>query len=176
LNFENVVFPDSIGFRCKKCGVCCRLQPPDVNLAEQKLIEAKGFSGFLDRADETGIMWIRRKKDGSCFFLKPNNECAIYDVRPAICRLEPFTIMDYDYERNRIELELNFPVACGCEGVSDGDCLPVKVIGRAAQVIVQKILALTAKDMGLSINDKRVASETRARILRRRIALADLSV
>lgn len=152
------------------------MQPPDVNVAERKLIEAKGFTGFLDRADEAGIRWIRRKKDGSCFFLKKNNECAIYDMRPAICRLEPFTIMDYDYERNRIELELNFPSACGCEGVFDGDALPVEVIGRAAQTIIKKILALTARDMGLLVSDKRVASGARARILRRRIELANLSV
>ena len=176
MNFENVVFPDSVGFRCRNCGVCCRVQPPDVNVAEQKLIEAKGFTGFLDRADEAGIRWIRRKKDGSCFFLKKNDECAIYDVRPAICRLEPFTLMDYDYERNKIELELNFPAACGCEGIFDGDALPVEVIGRAAQAVVQKILALTAKDMGLLETDKRVVSEARARILRRRIALSNLSV
>lgn len=84
--------------------------------------------------------------------------------------------MDYDYERNRIELELNFPVACSCEGVSDGDALPLEVIGKAAQAIVQKILALTAKDLRLPVTDKRVAAETRARILRRRIALADLTV
>ena len=146
-----------------------------MNIAEQKQIEAKGFTGFLASPDETGLMWIRRKKDGNCFFLK-NNACAVYDVRPAICRLEPFTIMDYDYERNRIELELNFPVACSCEGVSDGDALPLEVIGKAAQVIVQKILALTAKDLRLPETDKRVAAETRARILRRRIALADLTV
>lgn len=176
MNFENVDFPDSVGFRCKNCGACCRVQPPDVNVAEQKQIEAKGFTDFLGRSDEAGIMWVRRKKDGSCFFLAKNNKCAIYSVRPAICRLEPFTIMDYNYERNRIKLELNFPASCGCEGVSDGSVLPVEVIGRAAQAIIKKILALTAKDMGLSETDTRVASEVRARILRRRITLADLSV
>ena len=75
------------------------MQPPDVNTAEQKQIEAKGFTDFLDRPDKTGIAWIRRKKDGSCFFLTKNNKCAIYEVRPAVCRLEPFTITDYDYEK-----------------------------------------------------------------------------
>lgn len=152
------------------------MQPPDVDPSEQKQIEAKGFRGFLESPDEAGLRWIRRKKDGSCFFLK-ENKCEIYDVRPSICRLEPFTIMDYDYERNRIELELNFPASCGCIGVSeDGGVLPVEVIAKAAQVIVKKILALTARDMDLSVSDKRVASEARARILRRTVELADLSV
>ena len=152
------------------------MQPPDVNAAEKKQIEAKGFSDFLDRCDETEIMWIRRKKDGGCFFLTEKNLCAIYDVRPSICRLEPFTIKDYDYLKNRVELELDFPFVCGCEGVNDGETLPVEVIGKAAQMIVRKILVLTAKDLRLPVTDKRVASETRARILRRGIDMANLSV
>ena len=174
LIFENVVFPGSVGFKCQNCGGCCRVQPPDVDISERKLIEAKGFTGFLDRHSETGAMWVRRKKDGSCFFLLKNNKCAIYDVRPAICRLEPFTIMDYDFERNRIELELNFPAACGCDGVCEGESLSVEVIGKAAQAIVRKILALTARDLGLHESDRRVGLETRARILRRNVELADL--
>jgi len=152
------------------------LQPPDVSKIEQKQIEAKGFSGFLDRKDETGIRWIRRQKNGSCFFLTKDNKCAIYSVRPAICRLDPFTIVDYDYERNRIEVALNFPSSCSCEGVSDEGVLPMEEIGKAAQVIVRKILALTAKDLGQPPTDPRVACETRSRILRRAAALADLSV
>jgi Fe-S-cluster containining protein len=176
LNFQNVVFPDSVGFQCKKCGVCCRTQPPDVSVSEQKLIKAQGVADFLDSPDERGIRWIRRKKDGGCFFLGPDNRCVIYSVRPAICRLEPFTIVDYDYEKNRITLELNFPSSCSCEGVSDGTALPVEVIGKAAQVMLQKILELTAKDLGLSVLDKRVACEARSRILRSRMEMADLSI
>jgi len=133
------------------CGGCCRVQPPDVDLSERKQIEAKGFSSFLDRRGEEGVMWIRRKKDGSCFFLMENNRCRIYDVRPAICRLEPFTVVDYDFERNRIELDLNFPAACGCEGVFDDESLPLEAIGRAAQAIVQKILALTQETLAYRV-------------------------
>ena len=152
------------------------MQPPDVSAAEQKQIEAKGFRDFLDHSDEKGIMWIRRKEDGSCLFLTKDKKCAVYSARPAICRMEPFTIKDYDYERNRIELELNFPFACGCEGVFEGEKLPLEVIGKAAQLMVQKILAATAKDLRLPVTDKRVASEARARILRINMEKADLSV
>ena len=108
------------------------MQPPDVSKAEQKLIEVKGFKDFLERPDETWIDWIRRKKDDSCFFLKNNNKCAIYDVRPAICRLEPFTIVDYDYENNRIELELNFPFSSCCVGIYNEETLPV---GTTEQIL-----------------------------------------
>lgn len=171
-----MVFPDSVDFQCRNCGACCRLQPPDVTLAEQKQIEAKGFRDFLDCSDEKGILWIRRKQDGSCHFLTKDNKCAVYSVRPAICRMEPFTIKDYDYERNRIELELNFPFVCVCEGVCEGEKLPLEVIGNAAQAMIQKILVATAKDLKLPVTDKRVASEARARILRIYVQKADIIV
>ena len=176
LKFENVVFPDSVGFMCINCGDCCKVQPPDVDSTEQDEIKAKGFRDFLEKPDETGTRWIRRKKDGSCFFLGEDNLCAIYSVRPATCRLEPFTIVDFDFERNRIELELNFPAACGCQGVCEGETLPMEAIGKAAQAVVKKIMALTGKDLGLPITDRKVASEARSRILRTRIELGDLQI
>jgi Uncharacterised protein family (UPF0153). len=153
------------------------MQPPDVNKAERKKIEAKGFRDFLERPDESGIAWIRRKKDDSCFFLTKKNKCAIYEVRPAVCMLEPFTIVDFDYDENRIELELNFPFSTCCMGVCEEDePLPLEEIGKAAQTLVAKILALTAKDLNLPITDKRVKSETRSRLLRRNIEAADLQL
>jgi Fe-S-cluster containining protein len=150
------------------------VQPPDASVSEQEQIKAKGFSDFMDNPDEAEIEWIRKGKDNGCFFLDKDNRCMIYSVRPAICRLEPFTIADYDYEKDTIELELNFPAACGCVGVFEGETLPVEVIGRAAQTVVQKILALTAEDLGLPITHQKVASETRSRILRRNVEMADL--
>jgi Fe-S-cluster containining protein len=154
------------------------MQPPDANKTEQKQIAARGFKDFLEKPDETGIMWIRRKQDDSCFFLTKNNKCAIYEVRPAVCRLEPFTIIDYDYENNRIELELNFPFSSCCVGASENpkEELPLEDIAKAAQVLVQKILALTAKDLELPIADKRVHAETRSRLLRRVVEMADLQL
>ena len=153
------------------------MQPPDVNKAEQKQIEAKGHKDFLERPDGTGINWIRRKKDNSCHFLTKNNQCTIYAVRPAVCKLEPFTIADYDYEKNKIELELNFPFSNCCPGVcACNETMPVKEVARAAQILVQKILALTAKDLELQVTDKRVHSETRSRLLRRKIEAANLQL
>jgi Fe-S-cluster containining protein len=147
-----------------------------VNAAERKRIESKGFKDFVDFSDEKRIMWIRRKQDGSCFFLTKENKCAVYSLRPAICRLEPFTIKDFDYEKNQIELELNFPSACACEGVFEGQKVPYEVIAKAAQMVVQKILLVTSKDLNLPVTDKKVASEARARILRIGVEKADLSV
>lgn len=166
MNFENVTFPDSVGFRCRKCGLCCREQPADLNEKEQQQIEAKGFTGFsVDRAaDGLEGLFIRRKKDGSCFFLTKDNECRIYDIRPAGCRIQPFTITDWDYEKNTIELDL--PAECRCKGILvEGGTLPIDEMGRAAQTLVQSMLEITAKALGLPITDKRVASKMRMLII-----------
>ena len=152
------------------------MQPPDVSKTEQKRIEARGFTDFLSSPDKNGIRWILRKKDDSCYFLTKDNKCDIYPVRPQVCRMEPFTIMDYDYENNKIEVDLNFPFACYCIGTIDETTVPVEEIGRAAQILVQKLLALTANDLGLSLNDKKVYAETRSRLLRRRVEMADLQL
>ena len=152
------------------------MQPPDVNRSEQKAIEAKGFKNFSGPPDETGLSWVRRKKDGACFFLDKNDQCAIYSVHPAICKIEPFTIVDYDCEEECIELELNFPFSSCCPGVGEKGTLPLDEIGKAARIIVKKILDLTAKDLGLPITDKRVHVETRSRLLRRNVEAADLQL
>jgi Fe-S-cluster containining protein len=152
------------------------MQPPDVDENERKDIETKGFKDFLAPPDQTGIMWIRRKKDDSCFFLTKDNKCAIYEVRPSACRIEPFTIMDYDYQNNQIELQLNFPFSLCCIGVSKEETLNPEEITKASQILVQKILALTAKDLDLPVTDKRVHAETRSRLLRRVVEMADLQL
>lgn len=162
MKFENVTFPDSVGFRCRKCGLCCREQPADLSEKEQQQIEAKGFTGFSVDTAADGLegLFIRRKKDGSCFFLTKDNECRIYDIRPACCRIQPFTITDWDYEKNTIELDL--PAECRCKGIFvEGGTLPIDEIGRAAQTLVQSMLEIIAKSLGLPTTDKRVASKMR---------------
>ena len=150
---------------------------PTLDKVEQKQIEAKGFRDFFDRPDEAGIVWIRRKVDGGCFFLTKDNKCAIYNVRPTVCRLEPFTVVDYDYQKNRIAVELDFPFSSCCTGTCDEkENLRLEEIGKAAQTVVKKILELTAKDMKLPVTDKRVHPETRSRLLRRQVELADLQL
>jgi len=98
-------------------------------------------------------------------------QCETYNLQDGTLHYQ-----DYDYQRNRIELELNFPFSCGCEGVFEGEKLPLEVIAKAAQTMMQKILGATANDLKLPVTDKRVASEARARILRIGVQKADIQV
>jgi Fe-S-cluster containining protein len=152
------------------------MQPPDVDLIEQKRIEDKGFKDFLEPLDEAGICWICRKEDDSCYFLTKDNKCQIYPIRPAVCKLEPFTIIDYDYENNIVELAPNFPFSECCPGFTDDGKVNRDELVKAVQVLIVKILELTAEDLKLSISDKRVYAEMRSRLLRRSVEAADLHI
>jgi Fe-S-cluster containining protein len=152
------------------------MQPPDVDQIEKEAIEAQGHKNFLDPPDHAGLRWIKTKKDGTCHFLGKDNQCLIYSVRPAACKIEPYTIADYDYEKNQIELELNFPFSCCCPGVCEEKTNPSSETADAARVLVQKILILTAQDLELPMRDRRVHAEARSRLLRRGVEAADLHV
>ncbi|MCL5876227.1 MAG: YkgJ family cysteine cluster protein [Candidatus Bathyarchaeota archaeon] len=151
------------------------MQPPDVDEFERKRIEAKGFKDFYE-TDENGLNWIKHTKNGSCMFLTDAKTCQIHAVRPAVCKLEPFTIVDYDYEHNMVELALNFPFSSCCTGVDAARTFPKDEITKATQILVGKIVALTAQDLELPETDKRVLAETRSRLLRRWVEMANLEL
>jgi Fe-S-cluster containining protein len=163
LKVENVDFPDGIAFKCKQCGSCCRFIPGDVNAEEKRLIEAKGFVGFLGAPDSTGRTLIRRKKDGSCFFLTGKNKCAIYDVRPMICRIGPFQVKDWDYKNNVITVETRLDLAC--PGIHAGSEPASQDAVKAAQGYVREMVELTAKVEKLPITAEEVASIARKHII-----------
>ena len=161
----NVEFPDGIGFQCVSCGSCCKAHPSDVNAQEQKKIEAKGFTDFLEGSEGDVTRRIRAKNDNSCFFLSKDNRCAIYDARPAACKLEPLMITDYDYENNKIKLDINPAALCdpsrSCKGLSPGGKMPEEDMGEAAQTTIQEALESFSRQKGLPVTSKEVASLTR---------------
>jgi Fe-S-cluster containining protein len=161
LNFENVIFPDSVGFRCVNCGFCCRDEPPDINFKEQQKIESKGFENFLEAPVRAGDKNIRRKKDGSCFFLGKRNICKIQEVKPSICRLEPFIITKYDDKTDKIFLDLNPFAVKTCKGIFHGQMQAPEEIVKAAQSTIKDISEIIAKKTGLLVTDKKVATLTK---------------
>ncbi len=161
MHFENVVFPDSVSFRCKNCGACCRDQPPDISLKEQQRLETKGFVDFLETPNNPNNRSIRRKKDGSCIFFSEKNTCKIHDAKPSICLLEPFIITDFDVKTKMIFVDLNPLAVKNCRGICSGAIGVPEEIGKAAQTIVKDFLEIVAAKTGLQVTDKRVALLTR---------------
>jgi Fe-S-cluster containining protein len=164
MQFENVVFPDGVGFRCKGCGRCCKEQPADVTSEERQRIENKGITNFLDQNDLTLPRLIRNRKQGGCFFLTSTNECKIQEVKPAICHIVPFVVTDWDYTKNLIEVDL--PANCDCPGINDSNQLPLETISKAAQTYVHDTHKATAQIEQLPLNDPVVLSKTRQTIIK----------
>jgi Fe-S-cluster containining protein len=176
MKYVNVEFPKGIGFQCRNCGSCCKAHPSDVNVEEQKKIEALGFTDFLEGNIGDVTRRIRAKNDQSCFFLKEDNHCAIYEARPAACKLEPLLIVDYDYENNKIRLDTNPAVVCdpalSCKGLIRGGKITeekMEEIKEAAQITIQESLESSSRQTGLPITSKKVASLTRQRFIQAQI-------
>jgi Fe-S-cluster containining protein len=164
LQYENVVFPDGVGFRCKGCGRCCKEQPADVTSEERQRIENKGITNFLDENDLSEPRLIRNRKEGGCFFLTQTNECKIHEVKPAICHIVPFMVIDWDYEKNLIEVDL--PVDCDCPGIDNTNQLPFETISKAVQTYVREMQKATAQQEQLPLNHPVVLSKTRQIIIK----------
>jgi Fe-S-cluster containining protein len=162
LKFQNVTFPENIGFICRNCGQCCKEQPADVTVEEQKRIEALGYTDFLDPTDLSEPRLLKSRTGGGCFFLGANG-CLVHGVKPAICGLVPFVVVDWDYERDLIEVDL--PADCACPGITSSGLLPVESLSKAAQAYVHGLLELTAKQENLASTDLRVLSKTRMLII-----------
>lgn len=164
MHYENVIFPNSVGFHCRKCGVCCRDQPPDINSKEQQRIEAAGYKNFMQNPSDLNNRNIQRNKDGSCFFFTKENTCRIDSIKPSICILEPFIITDIDLRTNEIFLGLNPHAFKDCRGISDKGNVDVEEIGKAAQSIIKNLSEIIVEKTGFSITDKRVASLAKAHL------------
>jgi len=116
---------------------------------------------FLENPNDPDNRNIRRKKDGSCFFLTNEKKCKIHADKPLICILEPFVIKDFDYRTNRIFLGLNPLAAKNCRGIFVGDIIALEEIANAAQTIIKECSEIIAKKMGLPVTDKKVGFLTK---------------
>lgn len=131
----NVTFQiENLKFRCKRCAaLCCKLGGPLLGPRDIKRIEKvngeaieRFHSSLPDRfmtktmRNVRGV--IKKKEDGTCFFLEFNEEegvyeCSIYDSRPAVCRLYPF---DFEMIGQNVLL-LGFIPCCRGLNAPDGE-------------------------------------------------------
>jgi Fe-S-cluster containining protein len=91
-------------FTCQQCGLCCRGAWVIVTPAEVERYRAVGAGRwFTDEADVAdpfelvahGHYRIRKRADGACGFLSPQNRCRIHEemgaaAKPLACRVFPF--------------------------------------------------------------------------------------
>lgn len=81
-----------LGWRCLRCGRCCREYSVPLTQGEAIRYILKYGSVVIPYKNKSYLM---RKLDGSCCFLIDRGsytECSIYYDRPLACRLYPFYI------------------------------------------------------------------------------------
>ncbi len=89
-------------FKCKrKATLCCKLGGPILTKNDINKIKLAGHftDDFLETSktdDKNFLGSLKTRPDGSCIFLdydktKNQHNCGIYDSRPSLCRLYPFT-------------------------------------------------------------------------------------
>jgi Fe-S-cluster containining protein len=115
-------------FNCQRCATfCCKLGGPKLTQGDIDRLKKAGYTVEdvvepLSNKEFKGLPVVigslKNKENGSCVFLKFNGEkgiqeCSIYDVRPALCKLYPF-----DFERvGRYSFVLKL-IPC-CRGLND---------------------------------------------------------
>ncbi len=138
---ESTVFlRTSIKFRCKRCSVfCCRLGGPQLLRKDVKRLEKAGFSrdDFLDNSQHA----LKSRQDSSCIFLSTETEqnlykCSVYDARPTLCRLYPFS-----FERSKSDSYTLKLIPC-CNGLNadNGDLVDERFFDRFLKAILLDLL------------------------------------
>ena len=96
----NFTYPKNISFECNRCSLCCGdtkektrhillLQTEADQISKATAIPIKEFSTETD--NKPYVYEMKKPSQGKCFFLK-NNQCAIYNLRPLICKFYPFEL------------------------------------------------------------------------------------
>lgn len=120
-------------FKCKRCAaLCCKLGGPVLTRKDVERIEDESYpvKDFLEPVNRdihrlpllSGNM--KNREDGSCIFLEFDvklncYKCSIYDSRPLLCRLYPFSLEIGD--SNRIALKV---IPC-CRGLNNREGGPL---------------------------------------------------
>ena len=73
---------------CKKCkAACCKLGGADFTKKEKQRVLDAGYKDFFVRLNDNH--YELTSKNGRCPYLKQNNTCKIYEVRPLVCTTFP---------------------------------------------------------------------------------------
>jgi len=142
-------------FKCQRCAsLCCRLGGPPLSRNDIDRIKRRGYDAveFSESTSLRGFGFpdatqrlMKSGENGSCIFLKSGkeegvHECAIYDQRPALCRLYPFYLETVDSRTFCLKV-----IPC-CRGLNnpDGELVDEKFFFKHLHKAVTKLLASDA--------------------------------
>ena len=170
-NFQRFISPrvKTSTFACSRCGKCCKF--PEIILSNREILAVARFlnlsvtefkeqylvkkeihqirSIFSDRFEIQGEVFILRKnKQRLCPFYQVITEeasCQIYQFRPIVCRLYPFTWKTSAYNEKQMQIAIDFsengweecPGIKSVNGKSNWDALRDEVTGAVLLSVIQ---------------------------------------
>lgn len=87
------------GFKCRRCGACCRIKNGIVRVGNAEISRIAAFlslseADFIEREteiapDRAGLI-LKSRPDGACVYLDEEKGCLIHPVKPDKCASFPF--------------------------------------------------------------------------------------
>ena len=87
------------GFKCRRCGACCRIKNGIVRVGNAEISRIAAFlslseAEFIEREteiapDRAGLI-LKSRPDGACAYLDGEKGCLIHPVKPDKCASFPF--------------------------------------------------------------------------------------
>ena len=139
---------------CQACGECCKHYIVELTPHEYaKIVQTYGYSPVTV---SLGKMYLKRRADGSCFFLHEvggRNLCGLQPIKPKACKLWPFQVFEHpsfgypelsSYRYGRREFHVY--VVPRCKGLYYGE-----PSHRLKKKVIPEILEIW---LGLKVNQK----------------------
>ena len=137
-------YPKQLRFQCTRCALCCGdvktrarrilLLKSEVEQISQAI--AKPAQEFADEIEDREPYVYEMKKtaeEGKCFFLS-DSACAIYELRPLICRFYPFELTGSK------DQEHVFLCTKECPGIGEGKLLEKEYFENLFRQACDKLL------------------------------------
>ena len=86
------------GFRCRRCGACCRIKDGIVRVSGDEIARIAAFLGMdadafianeTELAPDRRSLVLKSRPDGACAYLTADSLCRINPVKPDRCRTFP---------------------------------------------------------------------------------------
>ncbi len=138
--------PQTIRFKCVKCGVCCgdtAVRNRQVLLLESEAISISNatkktipeFAAKISDKEPYRYEMVKTPHEGKCVFLK-EDRCTIYRLRPLVCKFYPFELKTTS---DRTTSKHKFSFTKECIGIGKGEILQKRFYTNLLHTAEQKL-------------------------------------
>ena len=139
-------YPKRLRFQCTRCALCCGdtstrarhillLKSEVEQISQDTARPVQEFAGEIKGREPYVYEMKKTAEEGKCFFLS-DKVCAIYELRPLICRFYPFELSRSRDQRHA------FLCTKECPGVGEGKLLEKEYFEDLFRQACDKLLEL----------------------------------